>query len=41
MRLRNVKNADIILKNSNYCIDKPESYKGNWEKLFKNDKPIL
>lgn len=41
MRLRNVKNADIILKNSNYCIDKPESYKGNWEKLFKNDKPIM
>lgn len=40
MRLRNVKNADIILKNSDYVIDNPEENKGKFKEIFKNDKPI-
>ena len=40
MRLRNVKNADIIINNSKYVINDPEKYKGNYNELFKNDNPI-
>ena len=40
MRLRNVKNADIIINNSKYVINDPEKYKGKYNELFKNDNPI-
>ena len=40
MRLKNVKNAKNIVSSSNYIVEKPEEYKGNWNKLFGNDKEI-
>ena len=40
MRLRKVKDADLKLKNSKYFVESPESYKGKWKSLFKNDNPI-
>ena len=40
MRVRNVKNKSEILKNSNYVIENPDSYKGKWKKLFGNSNPI-
>ena len=40
MRVRNVKNKDEILKNSNYVILDPESYIGKWSKVFNNSNPI-
>lgn len=41
MRLRNVKNAEEILKNSKYYISNPEENKGKWNSIFENDKPIM
>ena len=35
MRLRNVKNADNIVRNSEYVINEPNKYKGNYNKVFK------
>jgi len=40
MRLRNVKNADIIVENSKYVINNPEEFKGNFSKQFNNNNPI-
>ncbi len=40
MRLRNVKDADVKLKESKYYLENPLSYKGKWNKYFQNDKPI-
>ena len=40
MRLRNVKNKEEILNNSNYFISNPFQYRGKWDKLFKNSNPI-
>ena len=40
MRLRNVKNKEEILSNSKYFIANPFEYKGNWQKVFKNNNPI-
>lgn len=40
MRLKNVKNASSIINDSNYVIKEPNSYKGYWNKLFKNDNLI-
>ena len=40
MRLRKVKDADLKLKDSKYFVESPESYKGKWKSLFKNDNPI-
>ena len=40
MRLRNVKNKEEILNNSDYLIKNPTDYKGKWKNLFKNDNPI-
>ena len=41
MRIRNVKNKDEIMKESNYLIKNPEKYKGKWKELFSNDFPIM
>lgn len=40
MRLRNVKNKEIILNNSDMVIKYDESYQGNWDSIFKNNNPI-
>lgn len=40
MRLRHIKNADEDIKKSKYYINDPESYKGSFNKLFNNKKPI-
>lgn len=40
MRLRHIKNADEIIKDSSYIIVNPEYYKGKWQKLFNNNHPI-
>ena len=38
MRIRNIKNADELINNSNYIIK--ENYKGKLHTLFKNNNPI-
>lgn len=41
MRLRNVKHAkELIEKNSQIVIKKPNELKGLWNKLFNNDNPV-
>jgi len=40
MRLKHIKNADIIIKKSPYLVINPKEYKGKWNKLFNNDNPI-
>ena len=40
MRLKHVKDAEEIVKNSKYVINNPEEYKGSFNKLFDNNNPI-
>lgn len=40
MRLRNKKNAHEIVNDSDYIICEPKNYKGNWDKVFKNNNEI-
>lgn len=40
MRLRKIKNADEILKESEKVVQEPYSYRGNWKSLFENNNPI-
>ncbi|MBQ6497834.1 MAG: tRNA (guanosine(46)-N7)-methyltransferase TrmB [Bacilli bacterium] len=40
MRLRNVKNKEIIMNNSSYLIKDCYDLKGKWNKFFKNNNPI-
>ena len=40
MRLRNVKNAQNIVNDSNYTIVNPSQYKGKYSELFGNGNPI-
>ena len=40
MRLKHIKNADIIISNSKYLIKNPELYKGKWKTLFNNNNDI-
>lgn len=40
MRLKHIKNADIIVSNSKYTIDNPKEYKGKWNQLFGNSNDI-
>ncbi len=40
MRLKHIKNADIIINASNYLVKNPIDYKGKWSQLFNNDNPI-
>ncbi len=40
MRLRNVKNKEDIMNNSNYLVKNYYDFKGNWKELFGNDNPI-
>ena len=40
MRLKHIKNADIIISNSKYVVNNPLDYKGKWNELFLNDNDI-
>ena len=40
MRLRNVKNANTIVENSEYVINNPYDYKGIYKTIFNNNNPI-
>lgn len=40
MRLKHIKNADVIVESSSYVINSPEDNKGLWNNVFENDNPI-
>ena len=40
MRLKKVKNADLIISKSNYVVNNPSDNKGKWNKVFNNNNPI-
>ena len=40
MRLKHIKNADVIIASSPYLVSNPYDYKGKWKELFKNNNPI-
>ena len=40
MRIRNVKNKEIILKENGYVIENPGDYIGKWNEVFQNDNKI-
>ena len=40
MRYNKVKNADTIIKSSDYLVSNPESFKNNWNNVFGNNNPI-
>ena len=40
MRLRNLKNKEVLINECDYLINNANSYKGNWKKEFNNDNPI-
>ncbi len=40
MRLKHIKNADIIINSSSYLVQNPIEFKGRWNELFNNDNPI-
>lgn len=41
MRLRNVKDAQNILNDSNYYVKEPKKIIGNWQSEFGNNNPIM
>jgi len=40
MRYNVIKNADKIIKNSQYVINNPHENKNRWNKIFENENPI-
>ena len=40
MRLKHIKNADIIINSSTYLVKNPIENKGKWNELFENNNPI-
>ena len=40
MRLKHIKNADVIIRKSKYLIDNPNDYKGKWNTVFNNNNDI-
>jgi beta-phosphoglucomutase-like phosphatase (HAD superfamily) len=40
MRLRNLKNKDLIIEECEFLIKNPEDYKGEFKSLFSNNNPI-
>ena len=40
MRIRNIKNAEEIIKDNKYIIENPEKYKGHFQELFGNSNEI-
>lgn len=41
MKYNKVRNAKGSINDSNYVIKNPENYKGKWQSLFGNDRPIM
>lgn len=39
-RLRNVPGARDVISESRFCVAQPETYKGRWDELFNNTRPI-
>lgn len=40
MRLRNVKNKEEILNNSEFLVKNPEEFRGKWESFFPKKQPL-
>ena len=40
MRLRNLKDKELLLENCTYLIKNPKDYKGSWKKVFANENSI-
>ena len=40
MRLRNIKNKDVLIEECEYLINNPKELKNNWNKEFGNNNPI-
>ena len=40
MRLKHIKNADVIISNCKYVVNNPLDYKGKWKQLFSYDNDI-
>ena len=40
MRLRNLRNKDVIIEECEFLIKNPEDYKGKFKDLFSNNNPI-
>ena len=40
MRLKHIKNADVIISKSKYVINDPAEYKNKWNTVFNNDNKI-
>lgn len=40
MRLKHIKNADVIISNSKYLVNNPFDHKDKWNTLFGNDNDI-
>ncbi len=40
MRLRNIKGAEEFIANSEFVIQKPEEFRGQWNTFFHNENPI-
>ena len=40
LRLKNVKNASIIIEKSPFIVLNPKDYKGKWSEVFGNENPI-
>ncbi len=40
MRLRNKKNATLVVQNSEYVIQNPEEWKGKWQEVFNNTQRL-
>lgn len=41
MKYNKVRNAKGSINDSNYVIKNPENYKGKWQEVFGNDRPIM
>lgn len=40
MRLRNLKDKDVLLNECNYLVKNPKDYKGLWQDVFGNEAPL-
>ncbi len=40
MRLRNIPGADEVVEASEFVVNNPEAWKGNWKEIFGNEHPI-
>ena len=40
MRLRNIPGSQDVIKQSPYCVDEPQQYRGIWNQYFGNEAPL-